>query len=120
MRGRGRPSRTSADPDAAIEGHQVHGQDIPWLLRHWADNRPEHPALVWEPGGGAEGRTWTYADLLTDTHRAWPPAWSRAASAAATRCLVHADNCARHGHRMARLRDRRRGGGDHEHPRDAQ
>lgn len=77
---------------AAIEGHQVHGQDIPWLLRHWADNRPEHPALVWEPGGDAEGRTWTYADLLTDTHRVAAGLVARGVGRG-DKVLVHADNC---------------------------
>ena len=43
---------------SAIEQLQMHGQDIPWLLGHWADKKPEHPALIWEPVED-EGRTWT-------------------------------------------------------------
>ena len=52
---------------SAIDELQMHGQDIPWLLRHWAEHQPDHPALVWDPPDG-EGRRWTYAELL-DGHR---------------------------------------------------
>ena len=51
---------------SAIEELQMHGQDIPWLLGHWATHRPDHPALVWDPPAG-EGRQWTYAELLDAT-----------------------------------------------------
>src|SRR4051812_24250351 len=51
----------------AIDELQMHGQDIPWLLEHWATSKPDHPALVWDPPTG-EGRQWTYAELLTATH----------------------------------------------------
>jgi crotonobetaine/carnitine-CoA ligase len=47
---------------SAIEQFQMHGQDIPWLLAHWAEHKPDHPALVWAPREGA-GRCWTYAEL---------------------------------------------------------
>src|SRR5437879_8856101 len=53
---------------AAILDFQTHGQDVPWLLAHWADRKPDHPALVWAPKDGA-GRRWTYAELLTDVQR---------------------------------------------------
>ena len=51
---------------SAIEELQMHGQDIPWLLAHWATHKPDHPALVWDPPGG-EGRSWTWAELLAAT-----------------------------------------------------
>jgi carnitine-CoA ligase len=47
----------------AIEELQMHGQDIPWLIGHWATQKPDHSALVWDPPGG-DGRHWTYAELL--------------------------------------------------------
>ena len=31
------------------EQFQVYGQDIPWLLEHWATCKPDHVALVWQP-----------------------------------------------------------------------
>ena len=48
---------------------QTYGQDIPYLLGHWADARPEHPALVWQPRDDQRARTWTYRELLTDVER---------------------------------------------------
>ncbi|MCF2526056.1 class I adenylate-forming enzyme family protein [Yinghuangia soli] len=76
----------------AVDGHQVHGQDIPWLLRHWAQHRPEHPALVWEPGDGGEVRTWTYADLERETLRVAAGLSGRGIGRG-DKILVHADNC---------------------------
>lgn len=49
----------------AIEALQMHGQDIPGLLAHWAEHKPDHPVLVWAPKEG-EGRRWTYAELWDD------------------------------------------------------
>ena len=46
-----------------VEQMQMHGQDIGWLLEHWATHKPDHPALIWDPPDG-EGREWTYAELL--------------------------------------------------------
>jgi crotonobetaine/carnitine-CoA ligase len=51
-----------------IEQFQMHGQDIPWLLAHWADRKADHPALVWSPKDG-NGRRWTYAELKADVDR---------------------------------------------------
>jgi crotonobetaine/carnitine-CoA ligase len=50
----------------ATDELQMHGQDIPWLLEHWATAKPDHPALIWDPPEG-EGRRWTYAELLAVT-----------------------------------------------------
>jgi len=76
---------------AVIEQLQMHGQDIPWLLRHWAERKPDHPALIWEPGDG-ERRTWSYSDLLEDTTRL-----AAGLSGRGVRCgdkvLIHAENC---------------------------
>lgn len=47
---------------------QFIGQDIPWLLRHWAEVQPEKPFLIWEPRDGA-ARTWTYGEFWQDVQR---------------------------------------------------
>ena len=52
------------DP-ADVAAFQMTGQDIPWLLRHWAEHKPDHPFLIWEPRAGGE-RTWTYRQFLDD------------------------------------------------------
>ena len=51
---------------AELDELQMHGQDIPWLLQHWATHKPDHSALVWDPPEGS-GRQWTYAELLDAT-----------------------------------------------------
>jgi carnitine-CoA ligase len=78
------------DQQAVIE-LQGHGQDIPWLLAHWAEQRADHPVLIWDPADG-EGRSWTYAELWADTRRL-------AAGLAARgigrddKVLIHSENC---------------------------
>jgi crotonobetaine/carnitine-CoA ligase len=76
---------------AAIEQFQTHGQDIPWLLEHWADAKPDHPALVWAPREGA-GRRWTYAELLTDVRRLAAGLAARSVSKG-DKILIHSENC---------------------------
>ena len=75
----------------ALEALQMHGQDIPWLLRHWAEHKPDHPVLVWEPTEG-EGRRWTYAELLADVEGLAAGLADRGV-APGDKVLVHADNC---------------------------
>ena len=31
------------------DAYQMAGQDIPWLLAHWVERKPDHPFLIWEP-----------------------------------------------------------------------
>jgi len=76
---------------AQLLDFQMHGQDIPALLGHWADRRPDHPALVWDPGDG-EGRTWTYAELLADVHRLAAGLADRGI-AIGDKVLIHSENC---------------------------
>ncbi len=75
----------------AIEALQMHGQDIPWLVEHWAQAKPEHPALIWDPPEGAE-RTWTYSDLLDDMRRIAVGLTARGVGRG-DKVLIHADNC---------------------------
>lgn len=46
-----------------VDAFQMRGQDVPWLLRHWATNKPDHPFLIWDPRDGNTS-TWTYAEFL--------------------------------------------------------
>jgi len=70
---------------------QLQGQDIPWLLHHWATVKPDHPFLVWEPRDG-EGRTWTYSQFLTDVRRLAAGLAGRGITKG-DKVLIHADNC---------------------------
>ena len=76
-------------PDRILD-FQTHGQDIPYLLGHWAAARPEHPALVWDPGDGAT-RTWTYAQLRDDVHRLAAGLGGRGISVG-DKVLIHSEN----------------------------
>ncbi len=80
----------STFPIDQIDAFQMRGQDVPWLLRHWAANKPEHPFLIWEPRDG-NALTWTYSKFLEDVS-------SLAAGLAARgigkndKVLLHSDN----------------------------
>ncbi len=50
---------------ATVDAFQFAGQDLPWLLTHWATNKPDHPFLIWEPKSGEEKR-WTYAEFAAE------------------------------------------------------
>jgi crotonobetaine/carnitine-CoA ligase len=76
---------------ADVADLQMQGQDIPWLLTHWARVKPDHPFLVWEPREG-EGRTWTYAAFLTDVKRLAAGLAGRGIGKG-DKVLIHADNC---------------------------
>jgi len=75
----------------AIEALQMHGQDIPWLVDHWAESKPDHPALIWDPPDGDE-RSWTYRELLTDVRRVAAGLVERGIGLG-DKVLIHADNC---------------------------
>jgi crotonobetaine/carnitine-CoA ligase len=73
-----------------IEALQMHGQDIPWLLEHWAAHKPDHPALIWDPPEG-EGRQWTYAHLLEST-RSIAAGLRAHGVGVGDKLLIHAEN----------------------------
>jgi crotonobetaine/carnitine-CoA ligase len=78
--------------ESALTSLQTHGQDIGWLLSHWAERRPDHPALVWEPAAGPQaGREWTYKELRDDVWRVAGGLVERGI-AKGDKVLVHADN----------------------------
>ena len=74
----------------AIEDLQMHGQDIPWLLAHWASHKPDHPALIWDPPEGG-GRQWTYAALL-DATQGLAVGLREQGVALGDKVLIHAEN----------------------------
>jgi carnitine-CoA ligase len=80
----------SAMDTTALHRFQMHGQDIPWLLSHWVEHKPDHPALVWAPREGA-GRRWTYAELQRDVHRLAAGLASRGV-APGEKVLIHSEN----------------------------
>ncbi len=76
---------------AAIQQFQTHGQDVPWLLAHWAEHRPDHDALVWAPREG-QVRRWTYSELLAAV-RGLAAGLAARGIAKGDKVLIHSENC---------------------------
>jgi carnitine-CoA ligase len=76
--------------DEALKRYQMQGQDIPTLLGHWARQRPEHAALIWDPASGQQ-RSWTYQSLADDVARVAAGLHKRGLRIG-DRVLLHADN----------------------------
>jgi crotonobetaine/carnitine-CoA ligase len=69
---------------------QTHGQDLPWLLSYWADRRPDHPLLIWDPSDGPT-RQWTYREMHDQVWR-FAAGLVRRGISSGDRVLIHADN----------------------------
>ena len=80
----------SLDPQAVAE-FQFAGQDISWLVAHWAKNKPDHPFLIWEPKNGREKR-WTYAAFEAELTQIAAGLAGRGIKAG-DKVLIHCDNC---------------------------
>ncbi|NLA35986.1 MAG: acyl--CoA ligase [Actinobacteria bacterium] len=75
---------------AAIDRFQFEGQDIPWLLDHWATNTPDNDFLVWEPRSGNEER-WTYRRFVDDVEKVAAALSSKGVSEG-QHVLIHSEN----------------------------
>ncbi len=76
--------------EQAVVDFQFAGQDIPWLLNHWATEKPDHPLLIWEPKDGP-GRTWTYAEFAADVRRLAAGLHARGITKG-DKVLIHSEN----------------------------
>ncbi len=76
----------------SVQQFQMHDQDIPALLAHWAAKKPDHDALVWEPRADGTGRSWSYSELQADVHRL-AAGLKANGIALGDKVLIHADNC---------------------------
>ncbi|HEX3981200.1 MAG TPA: AMP-binding protein, partial [Acidimicrobiales bacterium] len=74
-----------------VAGFQFAGQDIPGLLRSWAEAQPDKVLLVWEPRSGGP-RTWTYAQFWREVQSIASGLVGRGV-AKGDKVLIHADNC---------------------------
>jgi len=73
-----------------VDDFQFAGQDIPWLVAHWAKKKPDHPFLVWEPKSGAT-KTWTYSQFEAEVASIAAGLAARGV-AVGDKVLIHADN----------------------------
>ncbi|MCB9724885.1 MAG: AMP-binding protein [Spirochaetaceae bacterium] len=76
---------------AAVAAFQFAGQDIPWLVDHWATHKPDHPVLIWEPKDG-RSRRWTYSEFAKET-KAFAAGLTARGVKKGDKVLIHADNC---------------------------
>ena len=76
---------------AAVAAYQFGGQDIPWMIDHWGENRAEHPFLIWEPKDGSD-RTWTYAEFAEATKKVAAGLHAKGVGIG-DMVLIHAENC---------------------------
>jgi crotonobetaine/carnitine-CoA ligase len=77
--------------EALAAEFQLAGQDIPWLLKSWADSQPDKTFLIWEPRDDG-ARQWTYAEFWNDV-RCIAAGLAARGVAPGERILIHADNC---------------------------
>ena len=106
---RGRATVTEQD----VIDFQFVGQDVPWLLNHWATEKPDHPFLIWEPKDGAS-RTWTYSEFAADVSKLAAGLHQRGITKG-DKVLIHCRQLPGDGARLVRLRDRRRRRRHHQH-----
>ena len=76
---------------ATVAAYQFVGQDIPWLIDHWAANRGDKTFLAWEPKDGG-ARTWTYAEFAEATKQVAAGLAARGVGIG-DKVLIHAENC---------------------------
>jgi crotonobetaine/carnitine-CoA ligase len=74
-----------------VDAFQFAGQDIPWLLSHWAKHKPDHPFLVWEPKSG-DGRRYSYAEFDREVANVAAGLAARGVTKG-DKVLIHAENC---------------------------
>ena len=76
---------------ARTAAFQFQGQDIPWLVDHWAEHQPDKAFLIWDPKDGPN-RTWTYAEFAEATKRVAAGLAARGVGVG-DMVLIHAENC---------------------------
>jgi crotonobetaine/carnitine-CoA ligase len=75
----------------ATRQQSMHGMDIPWMLRQWAERTPDRTALVWEPFTG-ESEARTYGELR-DAARSLASGLHERGVRAGDFVIIHLDNC---------------------------
>jgi len=76
---------------ARTAAYQFQGQDIAWLVDHWAEHQPDKAFLIWDPKDGPN-RTWTYAEFAEETKQVAAGLAARGVGVG-DMVLIHAENC---------------------------
>ncbi len=74
-----------------VDSFQFAGQDISWLVAHWAKYKPDHPFLIWEPRDGLERRI-SYSQFEVEITKIAAGLAGRGVRKG-DKILIHCDNC---------------------------
>jgi crotonobetaine/carnitine-CoA ligase len=74
-----------------VDRYQMAGQDLPWLLDQWAEAKPDHPFLIWEPREG-DSQRWGYRAFRDEVAQIAAGLRARGVDAG-DKVLIHAENC---------------------------
>ena len=79
------------DLSAAAKCYDFAGQDVNWLLKHWAHHKPNHPMMIWHPHEGT-GQTWSYGQFNQYVEELAAGLLAQGVSCG-DKILIHCENC---------------------------
>ncbi len=82
---------TAINTTEAANTFEFAGQDIPRLVARWAQQRPDHAFMIWEPHDG-NSKTWTYQRFEQDMCRVAAGLLARGV-VKGEKVMIHCDNC---------------------------
>ena len=77
--------------ETCMELYNYSGQDVPWLIKHWADKTPDKVFLIWEPKSG-ETKQWSYQEFWVAINRVANGLIAKGVKKG-DKLLIHAENC---------------------------
>ena len=86
--------RTHTFTEQDVSDFQFAGYDIPWMLNHWATEKPDHPFLIWEPKDGEGQAPGPTASSPTDVRKLAAGLHARGI-VKGDKVLIHSENCPR-------------------------
>lgn len=85
-------TKVNVDSTLSATSYTFPNKDIPWLLKHWADQTPDKAFLIWEPKEQAGSREWTYQAFWQDANRVACGLIDKGIRQG-DKVLIHAENC---------------------------
>lgn len=82
---------STIDLNASQTIYPFAGQDVPWVIRHWAEKTPDKTFLIWEPKEG-QSTSWTYAQFWNEINSVANGLLDKGLTKG-DRLLIHSENC---------------------------
>ncbi len=79
------------DARKSAEMYTFAGQDVPTLVKHWANKTPDKEFIIWEPKEG-NPKTWTYKDFWEDVNKVACGLIAKGVKKD-DKLLIHSENC---------------------------